>query len=137
MASAVAQGTAPPVTSVASFPDAVLQALQTRKEITIVTGPPADRRATIIWVVVDGRDHVWVRSVRGPRGRWYRDLMADPRAVIDLGEGEISVSALPSSDEQSVQACTEALRAKYAGNASLASMLAPDTLPTTIQLVPR
>jgi len=125
------------VSNAARFPGAVLHALQARKEVTIVTGPAAQPRATIIWVVVDGSDRVWVRSVRGARGQWYRDLMADPRAVIDLGEGEISVSAMPSSDEQSVQACTEALRAKYAGNASLASMLAPDTLPTTIQLVPR
>lgn len=111
--------------------------MRTRKEISILTGPPAQPRATIIWVVVDGDDRVWVRSVRGPRGRWYRDLTADPRAAIDLGGGEIPVGALPSSDDASVRACTAALRAKYAGNASLASMLAPETLPTTVQLVPR
>lgn len=137
MASAVAQGTPPALSSEARFPDAVLHALRTRKEISIVTGPPTGPRATIIWVVVDGNDRVWVRSVRGPRGRWYRDITLDPRAAMDLGGGEISVTALPASDEASVQACTEALRTKYATSSSLESMLAPDTLPTTLQLVPR
>ena len=118
------------------FPEVVLHAFRTRKEITILTGPPEQPRATVIWVMVDGHDRIWVRSVRGPRGRWYRDLTADPRAAIDLGGSEIQVGALAASDDASVQACTEALRAKYAGNASLASMLAPETLPTTVQLVP-
>ncbi len=121
----------------ARFPDAVLHALRTRKEVTVVTGPAAQSRATIIWVMVDGSDRVWIRSVRGPRGRWYRDLMVDPRATVDLGGSEIPVTALPSSDDASVQACSDALRAKYAANSSLPSMLAPDTLPTTVQLIPR
>jgi hypothetical protein len=119
------------------FPQAITATLSARKEITIVTGPSDRPRETVIWVAVDDRGRVWVRSVRGPRGRWYRDLSADPQAAIDLGDGEIGVKALPAGGADDVQACSDALRAKYAGNASLASMLAPETLPTTVQLVPR
>lgn len=119
------------------FPDSLLGALRQRKEMTIITGPQNARRATVIWVVVDEVGRVLVRSVRGTRGRWYRDLVADPRGAIDVGDGEVLVTALPEADEELVRACSQALAAKYAGNGSLASMLTEETLPTTLQLVPR
>jgi hypothetical protein len=124
------------MTAANRFEEAVAAALRTRKEVTILTGPPEHKRATIIWIVVDDADRVLVRSVRGARGRWFRDLEAEPAAAIDLGDRVVPVTALPASDAERVQACSDGLRTKYAGNGSLASMLAADTLATTVQLVP-
>jgi hypothetical protein len=39
------------------------------------------RTGFTIWVVVDG-DPAYVRSVRGARGRWYREARAYPQAVL-------------------------------------------------------
>jgi hypothetical protein len=121
---------------VAKFPSDVLSAIAEHEEVEIETGG----RRTIIWIVVEGSD-VYVRSVRGERGRWYQDLLADPKATIHFrGRPKITpvaVRAVSASDPESVSACSRALELKYARHgSSLKSMLRPDTLPTTVRLDP-
>jgi hypothetical protein len=55
-----------------SFATDDLQRLAAAEEIEIETqAPDGPVHRTIIWVLVEGGD-VFLRSVRGDRGRWFR-----------------------------------------------------------------
>jgi hypothetical protein len=121
----------------ASFAPLLLDELRTTSTVRIHTSrAPADpTRRAIIWIVVDESDRVLVRSVRGSRGRWYRDLVANPAGVLEVGRLRVDVTAEPASDPDRVEACSRALSAKYArAGASLASMLVPEILDATLEL---
>ncbi|HET6380911.1 MAG TPA: nitroreductase/quinone reductase family protein [candidate division Zixibacteria bacterium] len=112
--------------------------LREAEEVRIETsrGPDAPVHRTTIWVVVDERDRVLVRSVRGERGRWYREVLANPECALLVARHRIPFRAEPAGDEERIRACSEALRRKYAADPALGSMLRPETLPTTLQLRP-
>jgi hypothetical protein len=116
--------------------DLVALAAEAEVEIETRAGPEAPVRRTIIWVVVEAGD-VYVRSVRGGRGRWYRELTDFPEGALLVGDRRVAIRAAPASDVASIDACSRGLRRKYRGDPSLDSMLRPDVLPTTIRLVPR
>jgi hypothetical protein len=91
---------------------------------------------TIIWVVVDG-GKVYVRSVEGEKGWWYRRLRRDPLGELHVDGSAVPVRAVPVADANEIERVSAALRAKYARQAgSLARMLRPETLPTTLRLEP-
>jgi hypothetical protein len=121
------------------FEPSVLEVLGSAEEVTIETvGDDGRPRQTIIWVVVDGQD-AFVRSFRGTDGRWYRDLLAEPRAtlrVAALPGGVVAVKAVPAQDDGSIERCSRALRSKYPPGEDLESMVRPATLPTTLRLEP-
>jgi hypothetical protein len=113
-----------------------LDLLARTEEVRIETSRPDGHRAkTIIWVMTDG-DEVFVRSVRGDRGRWYRDVMADPVVVIHAGGRAIEARTAPVTDEAAIARCSAAIRRKYAGIDGEREMLEPRTLPTTLRLEP-
>jgi hypothetical protein len=89
-----------------------------------------------IWiVVVDGVPYV--RSVRGPAGRWYRELLAKGDGAVVAGGKRIPVRATKDSSAKGIETVSEALRQKYRRSGqSLASMLRPDVLDTTVRLDP-
>jgi hypothetical protein len=115
-----------------------LVVLDAEAEVMIETraDPDAPVHRTIIWVVVDDGD-VYVRSVRGVRGRWYRELTKFPDGALLIDDRRLSFRAVPASDAASIEACSTSLLRKYGRGASLDSMLGPDVLPTTLRLVPR
>lgn len=118
------------------FSPAELALLRDAVELRIVTGVEGHR--TVIWVVVDDQDRVLVRSVRGPPGRWYREAIAEPLVALEVRGHIIPARAELASDAERVEAASQALRMKYArSRGSLAAMLAADTLPTTLELLPR
>jgi hypothetical protein len=121
-----------------SFPADRLVAIGAAEEIEIETraAPDAPSHRTTIWAVVENGD-AFVRSVRGPRGRWYREVTANPDAVVWVAREAIAVRATPATDEASVERCSRGLRRKYASDPALRTMLRPDTLPTTLRLEPR
>ena len=91
---------------------------------------------TVIWAVVDG-GRVYVRSVRAEDGAWYRRVRANPAGVLHAGGAAAAVRAVPVDDQAEIERVSEALRLKYARSASsLARMLRPETLPTTLRLEP-
>jgi hypothetical protein len=95
-----------------------------------------DTIRTVIWAVVDG-GQVYVRSVRAADGTWYRRIRANPAGVLHVGGAPATVRAVPVDDPAEVERVSEALRRKYARQAgSLARMLQPETLPTTLRLEP-
>jgi hypothetical protein len=123
----------------AGFPRADLDALRSARTVTIETSrSPAGRtRRTVIWLVVDPDDRVLVRSVRGERGRWYRDLLAHPSGAVVAGQLRVPARAELAGDADRVAACTRALELKYASaGASLASMLVPEVVAATLELHP-
>jgi hypothetical protein len=122
--------------SAVSFPDEDLALLARTEEVRIETqapnGPP---HRTIIWIVVDGED-VFVRSVRGARGRWYREAVANPAVGILVDRRRLAATAIAATDPASIERASEALRRKYARDPALRTMLAPGTLDTTLRLEP-
>ncbi|MBA2265407.1 MAG: DUF2255 family protein [Chloroflexi bacterium] len=121
-----------------SFDAATLERFRAAEEVEIetVSTSGAARRA-VIWIVANDRD-AYVRSVRGDRGRWYRDLRERPSGAILVDGERIAVRVAPAGDGASVELVSELLRAKYGrrSRASTASMLLPETLPTTLRLEP-
>ena len=123
----------------ARFDASVLHVLREIEEVEILTRRAAgEPRRTIIWVMVDDSGRALIRSVRGPRGRWWQEAVADPRVSFDLDGQEIPATAVPADDADRVAATNRELRRKYAlHGGSLVAMLRPDTLPTTLELIPR
>jgi hypothetical protein len=107
------------------------------EEVDIETSRRSGETArTVIWVVVDG-GRVYVRSVRADAGAWYRRIRANPAAVLHVGGRAAAVRAVPVEDPAEIERVSQALRRKYARHASsLAMMLTPETLPTTLRLEP-
>jgi hypothetical protein len=105
-------------------------------EIETSRGPGAPVHRTVIWIVADEAGRAFVRSVRGQRGRWYRELVANPTGALIGGGHRYPVRAIPA-DEAGIEACSRLLAEKYrTQRASLASMLREETLDTTLELEP-
>jgi hypothetical protein len=120
------------------FDPADLALLHDEEEVEIETAATDEGQAhrAIIWVVVDDQDRVLIRSYRGPGARWYREITARPEATIHVGDRAILIRGVPAGDAERVEACTEALRTKYAGQHSMPVMLR-QYLETTLELLPR
>lgn len=81
--------------------------IETVPEVDIETRRADDSPAhhTTIWAAVEGGD-VYVRSLKGVDGRWYRELMAHPDAVLRVDGESIPVRAVRADDAESVERCT-------------------------------
>ena len=123
----------------ATFDPDTLQTLDRTYEIDIETsraeGAPVHR--VTIWIVVEG-DAVYVRSVRGPSGRWYRELSANPRGAIHVAGRRIPIVADPAADAETITRVSDTLKRKYEPRwpGPLAGMLREQVLPTTMRLNP-
>jgi len=110
------------------------KAATVRIETSAGDGRPVHR--TIVWIVVDETGRAFVRSHRGGRGRWYRELIANPEGVVVVGPRRIRINAAPA-DQAGIEVCSRLLSEKYASSrASLASMLRNEILETTLELHP-
>jgi hypothetical protein len=121
----------------ATFPPAVLKSFDETKVVDIETRSAKGTKHQIpIWiVVVDGVPYV--RSVRGPAGRWYRELLARGDGAVVSGGKRVPVRATKDSSAKAIEAVSEALRKKYARSGqSLQSMLLANVLDTTVRLDP-
>ena len=122
-----------------SFDTETLGLLDETEEVRIETRRDEDspEHRTIIWVVVTGGE-VFVRSVRGPKGRWYQEISAYPEGALHAGDTRIPVRAASAIEESTVEAVSDAIRSKYeqASPKSTASMVRPDSLSTTLKLLP-
>ena len=89
-----------------------------------------------IWVVrVD--DELYVRSWRGPEGRWYREVRATREAQIAAGGVDRAVG-LAEADDDVNDAVDAAYMAKYGSYSSYVEpMIAPQARATTLKLIPR
>ncbi len=119
----------------ATFDRDTLRHLHDTQEIAIRTGKHPDKPVTT-WVAVAG-DEVFVRSVRGPKGRWYKDLATGGPAELEFAGRRLAVQAIPANDAAAIgQASREYLR-KYKTSPYAQAMVKAETLPTTLRLEPR
>jgi hypothetical protein len=119
----------------ASFDRETLRKLHDCKEVAIRTMKhPAS--AVIIWIVVSGTE-VFVRSVRGAKGRWYRDLATGGPATLEFNGEQLAVQAVPATDAGSTERASHELLSKYRSSPYAASIVRPEVLETTLRLDPQ
>ncbi len=119
----------------AKFDADTLRELRDFKEVAIRTEKHPES-AVVIWVVV-ADDEVFVRSVRGSKGRWYRDLATGGSATLEFAGRRLGVQVLPAADADSTtRASAEYLR-KYQPSLYAQAMVRAEVLPTTLRLEPR
>lgn len=119
------------------FPAEVVERFDTTKVVDVETSSSKGTKHSVpIWiVVVDGVPYV--RSVRGPQGRWYRELLAGGEGAIVAGGKRTPVKATRDQTKTAIDGTSDALRRKYkTSGGSLASMLRPDVIDTTVRLEP-
>jgi hypothetical protein len=106
------------------------------KEVDIETRSPEGKvnRVTIWIAIVDGVPYV--RSVRGTKGRWYRELTARKEGVLHVGSRKVPVRPTNVRAPEIIDEVSAALWRKYPKTASLFSMLRYVTLDTTLRLDP-
>ena len=118
------------------LPESDVVALAEAEEIRIETrAADGATHRTIIWVVEHDGD-VYLRSVNGPGARWYREATANGDVTLHVKGRALPVRLESAADATGIAACSAGLESKYRGDYSLASMLEPRTLPTTLRVVP-
>jgi hypothetical protein len=119
------------------FDSKSLDALRNVEEIRIATTPPSEKkkhRATIWVVVLD--DDVFVRSFTGAKGKWYRNVLANPEADVEFEGKAIHVRAIPVKDRATTEAVSRAYLEKYRDSPYAKDMVRDEVLPTTLRLEP-
>jgi hypothetical protein len=116
-----------------------LNALDRTEEVHIETRRDASSPAheTVIWaVVVDGG--AFVRSVRGGKGRWYREASANPDVTLRVDDRRVPVRAVPETDARTIEKVSGAIREKYGASfpGPTAAMVREEVLATTLRLLP-
>ena len=117
-----------------TFDAATLASLHSTKEVRIRTARHK-RNGIVIWVGV-ADDAVFVRSVRGPTGKWYVAAAAEGQATLEVGGRQLPVQVVPIADQGTIEAVSQAFLTKYATSPYAKSIVAPDTLSTTLRLDP-
>jgi hypothetical protein len=118
----------------AKFDPATLEQLRTAEEISIRSSQRPDTDV-LIWVAVaDGE--VLVRSARGASGRWYRDLVAEPIAMVGVAGRSLAVRAVPAADRGSNERASREYLRKYRGSPYAQAVVRPELLSTILRLEP-
>jgi hypothetical protein len=96
------------------------------------------REPVTIWVVRQG-DDLFVRSVRGRDGRWYRGAQARHEGHIRSGGVDKDVSFVGEADDRLNAGIDSAYLTKYKRYSSeiVDPIVAPPARATTMRLVPR
>ena len=114
----------------------LLERLRDVKEVTVETlSARGVTHRAVIWIVADAR-HAYLRSVRGLRGRWYRELRDRGTGALHVDGQRVPVRAIPATSPEEIELVSMLLRAKYgrSSRASTLAMLQPETLPTTMRI---
>jgi hypothetical protein len=119
----------------ANFNADTLDELRQLQEVAIRTKRHPET-AVVIWVTV-ADDEVFVRSVRGPKGHWYRDLAAGGPATLEFAGRRLAVEAIPARDPAAVDRASREYLRKYHSSPYAQAMVKPEVLPTTLRLEPR
>jgi len=112
-----------------------LRDVRDRHEVAIRTGRHPDSNVVVWAVVLD--DAVFVRSARGAKGRWYRDLAGGDTATLEAGASRLAVRATLVGDPSVIGRVSGEYRRKYGSSPYLQSVLRPEVVATTLRLDPR
>jgi hypothetical protein len=119
----------------AKFEPDTLRELRDRQEVAIRTEKHPTSAITI-WIVVADSE-VLVRSVRGAKGRWHRDLAGGGPATLEFNGQRLAVQAVPATDADAVERASREFLSKYRSSPYAESMVRPEVLQTTLRLEPR
>ena len=119
----------------ANFDADALRELREVREIAIRTEKHPNS-AVVIWVVVADNE-VFVRSVYGAKGRWYRDLAAGGPATLEFSGRRLAVQAIPTTDPGAIAGASPEYLRKYQPSPYAQAMVKSEVLPTTLRLEPR
>ena len=119
----------------AKFDANILRELRDLQEVAIRTEKHPEAAVTI-WVVVADNE-VFLRSVRGGKGRWYKDLAAGGPATLEFAGRRLAAQAVPVSDAAAIERASREYLRKYQPSPYAQSMVRDDVLPTTLRLEPR
>src|SRR5436305_857122 len=109
--------------SMAKFDADMLRELRDTHEIAIRT-EKHPKVAVVIWVVV-ADDQVFVRSVYGRKGRWYRDLAAGGPATLEFSGRRVAVHAIPESEPDAIERASSEYLRKYRPSPYAQAMVKP------------
>src|SRR5215472_12868900 len=114
----------------AKFDAETLHELRDVREVSIRTDKHP-KTGVVIWVVAaDGE--VFVRSVNGTRGRWYRDLAAGGLATLEYAGRRLSAQVIPVTDPDAIARASGEYLRKYRPSPYAQSMVKPEVLSTTL-----
>ncbi|MDF2805706.1 MAG: hypothetical protein K0S43_652 [Cellulosimicrobium sp.] len=112
-----------------------LAAIDADGELNVASHRPDGtlRTPRIVWhVVVD--DALYIRSVRGQDGAWYRGAQQTRTGAIDAGG--IHAEVVFTSDDTRDDAIDTAYRAKYGNGLAVDRITAPTARATTLRVDP-
>jgi hypothetical protein len=119
------------------MPDGDLRQFAEVEEISIgFTRPDGSAGSTPVWVVQAGEE-IFVRSIRGRRGGWYRRLGANRDDEVGDRAHTHPVRAHPVEDAGTVEAVTGAYSAKYGDSPYMGPLLTEEAADATLRLEPR
>jgi len=105
-------------------------------DVAAVTRAGSVRNRVTIWLVSHGED-LFVRSVRGREGAWFRAVQGSKEGRIWAGrlERDVTVEESDSAINDEIDAAYRSKYRRYAGRI-LNSVLTPQARSTTLRLVP-
>jgi hypothetical protein len=105
--------------------------IETRRDST----SPLHR--TTIWIVPT-KDGVYVRSVKGKKGRWYQEAVANPHVTLRVGQRKVAARVEQEQSPVVIREVSAAYRQKYGERwpKETEPMVQPSVLPTTLRLTP-
>jgi hypothetical protein len=105
-------------------------------DVAAVTRAGSVRNRVTIWAVRHGED-VFVRSVRGRNGAWFRAVQGSKHGRIWAGglERDVTFEETDSAINDEIDAAYRTKYRRYAGRI-LNSVLTPEARSTTLRLVP-
>jgi len=105
-------------------------------DVAAVTRAGSVRNRVTIWVVRHGED-LFVRSVRGPKGAWFRAVQGSKDGRIWAGrlERDVTFEEAGAAITDEIDAAYRSKYRRYAGRI-LNSVLTPEARSTTLRLVP-
>jgi hypothetical protein len=108
-----------------TFEESDLGLIASTEEISVETrSKSGEVHQTIVWPVV--RDGVvYLRSYKGPNGRWYREALADPAIALRLDDRRWSARAIPATDATSVESTFGSVQPPDRASDRLRSELTP------------
>ena len=118
----------------AKFDSETLRELHDIREVAIRTEKHPGT-SVIIWVVV-ADDEAFVRSVRGSKGRWHRDLATGGFATLEFAGRRLAVQVIPVSDPAAIDRTSREFLRKYQPSAHAHEMVRSEILSTTLRLEP-
>ena len=99
--------------------------------------PKSPLHRTTIWIVPTEYG-VYIRSVKGRKGRWYQEALANPLVTARVGRRKVTARADPEHNPLVIRAVNAGYRKKYGERwpDDTKPMLRRSVLPTTLRLTP-